>query len=91
MCCITLNIKKSESPFRFLIKSAYFLNEDNSPKMSIWGVTDQGLNIICALRDLKEGVIDRFHNCFNHKIQLVTKDGIKTIPGMEVSRFPKAP
>ena len=92
---LTRYVKKLESPVTgetlkgFLIdcmKSANFLNEDNTPKISIWGVTDQGANIICALRALKEeGIIDGFHNCFNHKIQLVIKDGIKTTPGMEVS------
>ena len=60
--------------------------------MSTWGVTDQGANIICALRDLiEEGIINGFQNCFNHKIQLVIIDGINTIPGMEVSRFPECP
>ena len=62
------------------------MNDDNSPKISIWGVTDQGSNIVSALRQLKQdGIIEGFHNCFNHKIQLVIKDAIKTTPGMETS------
>ena len=68
------------------LESANFLNDDNSPKISIWGVTDQGSNIVSALRQLKQdGIIEGFHNCFNHKIQLVIKDAIRTTPGMETS------
>ena len=77
LCCGALFVKKLESPVtgsaskEFLIyylKSANFLNEDGSPKLSIWGVT--------------EGVLAGWHNCFNHKIQLVIKDAMKVTPGM---------
>ena len=93
--CETLYVKKLESPVTgdvlksFLIEclsSSNLLNDDSTPKLALWGVTDEGANIVSALKKLKEeGIIEGFHNCFNHKIQLVIKDAMKATPGMDSS------
>ena len=68
------------------LRSLDLLDEHDLPRLSIWGVSDAGANIICALKLLKEaGIIEGWHNCFNHKLQLVIQDGIKTTPGMEAT------
>ena len=60
------------------------IDSDGRPKLAIWGVTDAGSNIVRALKLLKaEGTIAGYHHCFNHNLQNVIKDAIKTTPGME--------
>ena len=60
------------------------LDTEGRPKLAIWGVTDQGSNIVRALKLLKEeGTIAGYHHCFGHNLQNVIKDAIKTTPGME--------
>ena len=57
---------------------------DGKPKIAIWAVSDEGANLLRALKLLKErGIIAGFHNCFNHKIQNVIKDAVRTTEGME--------
>ena len=44
------------------------LDEDGRPKLAIWAVTDEGSNLLKALRLMKlEGIITGHHSCFNHK------------------------
>ena len=58
--------------------------KDGKPKISIWGVSDEGSNLVRALKILKDkSIIDGFHPCFNHNIQNVIKDAVKATVGME--------
>ena len=89
--CETLFVKTLESPVtgdalkQFLLeclRSLDLLDEHDIPRLSIWGVSDAGANIVCALKLLKEaGIIEGWHNCFKHELQLVIQDGIKTTTG----------
>ena len=91
--CETLFLKKLETPVTaaviktFLtdcLKGIGLLSSDGKPLLSIWGVTDEGSNLLCALRQMKnEKTIEGFHNCVNHKMQNVIKDAIKVSSGME--------
>ena len=66
------------------LKDINVIDENGQPKISIWGVTDEGANIVRALRLLKaEGKIAGYIPCFNHNNQNVIKDGVKATPGME--------
>ena len=57
------------------------LDENGRPRKPIWAITDEGSNIRKALRLLKEeGIIEGYHPCFNHTLQNVIKDAIKTTP-----------
>jgi hypothetical protein len=95
LCCETLYVKSLETPVTSLVvkaflteclKSTKILTDENKPRLSIWGITDEGSNVLCALKLMKEdGVIDGFHNCFNHKLQNAIKDASKATPGMESS------
>ena len=101
LSCETMFVKQIEAPvtgrvlrdfYYDCFKSCGFLNEDGSPKLAIWGVTDGGSNIQAAMKQLKnEGIIAGWHNCFNHKLQLVIKDAMKVTPGMEdsIGKFTK--
>ena len=95
LCCETLFVKKMESPvtgealkgfFLECMRSLNIIDNENLPKLSIWGVTDGGSNIVSALKQLQEdGTIEGWHNCLNHKLQLVIKDAITATPGMETT------
>ena len=62
------------------------IDEDGRPKVAIYAVSDEGSNLVRALKLLKaEGVIEGFFPCFNHSTQNVIKDGTNTTPGMQTS------
>ena len=66
------------------LKDIGVLDENGNPKLDIWGITDEGSNVLRALKLLKsEGIILGYHNCWNHKIQNVIKDAVRTSADVE--------
>ena len=62
------------------------IDDEGNPELSIWAVTDQGSNILRALKLLKEEkIIEGYHPCFNHNVQNVIKEAINATPGMKTS------
>ena len=60
------------------------LDSNGKPKLDIWGVTDEGSNVVRALNLLKaDGTISGFHTCWNHKLQNAIRDAIKCTEGMD--------
>jgi hypothetical protein len=55
---------------------------DVKPRLSVWGIADEGSNIQRAMKLLQnDGIIEGHHACFNHKLQNCIKDGIKATAG----------
>ena len=68
------------------LKNFNILGRDNHPKVALWGCSDEGSNIKRALKLLEqEKIIAGYFFCFNHQIQNIIKDAIRTTPGMEKS------
>ena len=93
LCCETVVVEGLEPPVtgivvkRFIIdclKEFNTLDENDSPRTMLWRISNEGSNIVCAFRLLnEENIISRYHFCFNHNIQNIIKDAIRTTPGME--------
>ena len=94
-CCETLSAEALVPPINaitikdFIIKCLQtfkILDKNGRPKIALWGCSDEGSNIKCALKLLEEEKIIGGHFfCFNHQIQNIIKDAIRTTPGMEKS------
>ena len=94
LCSEVIAVRRLESPVTgdvvkqhilTCLKEIEAIDEDGRPKIAIYGVTDEGSNLIRALKLLKsDGVIEDFIPCFNHNTQNVIKDGIDTT-GMQAS------
>ena len=92
ICTEVVYVKGLESPCTGEVIAKFLLDcltdievigEDGSPKLDIWGITDEGANILRALKILKEnGTILGYHNCWTHKLQNTVKDGIKVTEGI---------
>ena len=94
-CCETLSAEALVPPINaiaikdFIIKCLQtfkILDKNGRPRIAIWGCSDEGSNIKRALKLLEEEkIIEGHFFCFNHQIQNIIKDAIRTTPGMEKS------
>ena len=93
LCCETVVVEGLEPPVTGIVirdfiidclNKFHVLDNNNRPKVKLWGISDEGSNIVRAFKLLKEEeIISGFHFCFNHTIQNIIKDAIRTTPGME--------
>ena len=93
ICAEVIYVKGLESPctgevianfLQTCLSDIEVLDKEGKPKIDIWGITDEGSNVLKAMKILKDtGVIMGYHNCWNHKLQNAIKDAIKISDGID--------
>jgi hypothetical protein len=86
LCSEVLCVKSLPSPVTGDVIKTYLTNclseygflDNLKPKLMLWGVSDEGSNVLRAMKSMtEEGLIHGHHACFNHKLQNAIKDCIK--------------
>ena len=95
VCCETVVVEGLEPPVTGVVirdfiveclKRFGILDAQDRPKTTLWGISDEGSNLVRAFKLLKqEKIISGYHFFFNHNIQNIIKDAIRTTPGMQKS------
>ena len=92
LCCETVSVEALVPPINAIavkdfitacLKNFNILDSNNCPETALWGCSDEGSNIKRALKLLEqEKIIEGHFFWYNHQIQNIIKDAIRTTPGM---------